>query len=170
MRQDDDDGSGGTLSRNKQDVYILLKIFKILYGLEITSFLLKFAIDRGLEDKKFENIDLGKSLERVIKYHQIRGKFDIKPYPNLQKRIGFRKFELDFINGKLKLISPLKVCKNGDYEDFKYLLSLGADPNEENYLHATVENYQRDGGCFEIIKTLVEKKADVNRKTEQISR
>ena len=48
LRQNDDDGTGGTLSHNKQQVYILLKIFKLIYGVEITSFSLKFAIDRAL--------------------------------------------------------------------------------------------------------------------------
>ena len=134
MRQDDDDGSGGTLSRNKQDVYILLKIFKILYGLEITSFLLKFAIDRGLEDKKYENVDLGKSLQRVLKYHKIRGKLvDVKPDPDLQKRIGLRVFELDFDNGILKMDSPHKVflssCQQNKTAIVKECIDLGVDAN-----------------------------------------
>ena len=48
MRQSDRNGSGGTLSGKKKNVYIFLKIMKLMTNISITSFLLKFAIDRAL--------------------------------------------------------------------------------------------------------------------------
>ena len=48
MRPSDENCSGGTLSGVKIDVYIFLKICKLMFGVSITSFLLKFAIDRAL--------------------------------------------------------------------------------------------------------------------------
>ena len=52
LRPDDDEGSGGTLSQNKHDVYIILKICKFIFDVIITSFILKFGIDRALEDDR----------------------------------------------------------------------------------------------------------------------
>ena len=54
------DGTGGTLSGNKLDAYVLLKIFKLLFGVSITSFILKFTIDRALEEEKYEIEDIGR--------------------------------------------------------------------------------------------------------------
>ena len=34
--------------------------------------MLKFGIDRALEDERFEKTDLGQSIERVLRYHTIR--------------------------------------------------------------------------------------------------
>ena len=74
FRPNDESGSGGTLSGNKKDVYIHLKISKILHGVDMTSFNQKFAVDRGLPDKKYETAPVGASLERVKRYYSIRGK------------------------------------------------------------------------------------------------
>ena len=74
MRPNDKNGSGGTLSGNKKDVYIHLKISKLLHGVDMTSFSQKFAVDRGLPDKKYETAPVGASLERVKRYYSIRGK------------------------------------------------------------------------------------------------
>ena len=43
-----ENGSGGSLSGNKKDVYIFLKIMKLMFGVSLTSFYLKYAIDRAL--------------------------------------------------------------------------------------------------------------------------
>ena len=48
MRPSDRNGSGGTLSGNKKNVYIFLKVMKLMFNVSITSFLLKFAIDRAI--------------------------------------------------------------------------------------------------------------------------
>ena len=74
MRPDDKKGSGGTLSGNKKDVYIHLKIAKLLHGVDMTSFSQKYAVDRGLPDKKYETDAVGPSLERVKRFYTIRGK------------------------------------------------------------------------------------------------
>ena len=76
MRPDDENGSGGTLSGNKKDVYVLLKILKLIRNGSVTSFALKFATDRGLEDVVYETAALGPSLEMVLRYFTLRGKFD----------------------------------------------------------------------------------------------
>ena len=44
----EENGSGGSLSGNKKDVYIFLKIMKLMFGVSLTSFYLKYAIDRAL--------------------------------------------------------------------------------------------------------------------------
>ena len=54
LRKDDENGKGGTLSGNKLNAYVLLKIFKILFGISLSSFSLKFAIDRSLVDERSE--------------------------------------------------------------------------------------------------------------------
>ena len=74
MRPNDENGSGGTLSGNKKDVYIHLKISKLLHGVDMTSFSQKFAVDRGLPDEKYETAPVGASLERVKRYFTIKGK------------------------------------------------------------------------------------------------
>ena len=67
LRPDDENGSGGTLSGNKKDVYIFLKLAKLLHGVSMTSFSQKYAVDRGLPDKKEESEKLGKLLEKVLR-------------------------------------------------------------------------------------------------------
>ena len=68
LRRPDEDGTGGTLSGNKADVYVLLKIFKIIFDAIITSFSLKYSVDRALADKKYEEEPIGSSLLRVVRY------------------------------------------------------------------------------------------------------
>ena len=67
LRRPDEDGTGGTLSGNKADVYVLLKIFKIIFDAIITSFSLKYSVDRALADKKYEDEPIGSSLLRVLR-------------------------------------------------------------------------------------------------------
>ena len=141
----------------------------------------------SLEGIKYEKEDLGKSLQRVLKYHSLRGKF-VGAHAKLQKNLGIGKFQIDFNNEYLRMISTLKVCKDGDNEAFKLLLSGGANPNEENYLHAAIrglslckgsslnkeknhhtviKDSEKIGEYFDIIKALIAYKADVNRKNEK---
>jgi len=102
LRPSDENGSGGTLSGNKLEVYVLLKICKLLFGVSITSFLLKFAIDRALDGKKYETADIGSSLERVLRFYTIRGKL-IGVHPALVA-VGVKKIEMDFQKEELKFI------------------------------------------------------------------
>ena len=64
------------MSGKKKDVYVLLKIMKLICSGSVTSFSLKFATDRGLEDVVYETAALGPSLERVLRYYTLRGKLD----------------------------------------------------------------------------------------------
>ena len=71
-----------------------LKTLKLIFGVPITSFFLKFAVDRTLPDSKYEKMDLGILLKRALRYHTVRGKF-IGVHPEL-KEIGVNKIEIDF--------------------------------------------------------------------------
>ena len=106
LRPDDEDGKGGTLSGKKLDVYVLLKIFKLLFGVPITSFSLKFAIDRSLDDERYETSAVGLSLERAMRYYTIRGKFH-GVHPDLAK-IGIRK--IDYNQEKIGFIFQRGNC------------------------------------------------------------
>ena len=40
------------------------------------SFKMKYALDRSLDGKKYETMDIGTSLERVMRYWTVRDKFN----------------------------------------------------------------------------------------------
>ena len=44
----EENGSGGTLSGNKKNVYTFLKIMKLMFDISLTSFYLKYAVDRAI--------------------------------------------------------------------------------------------------------------------------
>ena len=67
MRRPDEDGTGGSLSGKKCEVYVLLKIFKNIFEAIITSFALKYSVDRALADEKYETEPIGSSLLRVLR-------------------------------------------------------------------------------------------------------
>ena len=102
MRPDDESGKGGTLSGKKRDVYVLLKIFKLLFGVSITSFSLKFSIDRSLEDVRYETAPVGESLKRAMRYYTTRGKFH-GVHPDLAK-IGVKEIKIDYDQEKIGFI------------------------------------------------------------------
>ena len=82
------------MSGNKKDVYIFLKISKLLHGSKMTSFSLKFAVDRGLPEKKEESEKLGKLLQKVLRYYTIKDKLQ-GVNPKLAK-IGVKEIRLNF--------------------------------------------------------------------------
>ena len=86
-------GYGGTLSGNKREVYKMLKILKLCCKADIESFKLKYAMDRCLDDRKYEDADVGSSLLRVLRYWTLRGKFD-GVHPDL-KKIGVKKIQVE---------------------------------------------------------------------------
>ena len=83
---------GGTLFGTKKDVYIILKIFKLIYGISITSFSLKYAVHQALKGRKYETAALETSLERALRFHTIKGKF-VGVHHDLEK-IGVKKILL----------------------------------------------------------------------------
>ena len=83
----------GTLSGNKREVYKMLKILKLCCKADIESFKLKYAMDRCLDDYKYERADVGSSLQRVLRYWTLRGKFD-GVHPDLRK-IGVKKIKVE---------------------------------------------------------------------------
>ena len=83
----------GTLSGNKSGVYKMLKIMKLCCKADIESFKMKYAMDRCLSHPKYEKADIGSSLERVLRYWILRGKFD-GVNPDLAK-IGVKKIQVE---------------------------------------------------------------------------
>ena len=71
-----------------------MKILKLIFGVSITSFFLKFSVDRTLEEYKYEEMDLGTSLNRALRYPTVCGKF-VGVHPEF-KEIGVKKIEIDF--------------------------------------------------------------------------
>ena len=53
---------------------------------------MKFAVDRSLDGKKYETAEVGESLDRVLRYWTVRGKFD-SVHPELEK-IGVQRIEI----------------------------------------------------------------------------
>ena len=86
-----------TLAGNKIKVYVVTKILRKCTNTDITSFKvfmnehfipfidlinlhafylqMKFAVDRFLDAKKYEEAPIGQSLKRVLKYWTMAGKF-----------------------------------------------------------------------------------------------
>ena len=90
------------MSGNKKNVYILLKILKLLRSGSVTSFTLKYAVDRGLEEVRYETAALGPSLERVLRYFTIRGKVD-GVHKELQE-MGVKEIKIDYEEEELRFI------------------------------------------------------------------
>ena len=53
---------------------------------------MKFAVDRALNDKKYEEADIGSSMQRVMKYWTVRDKMN-SVHPDL-KKVGVTKIEV----------------------------------------------------------------------------
>ena len=92
LRPGDEDGSGGTLSGNKLKVYVVLKIMKKITDEDITSFTLKFAVDRALAGRQYETADVGFLLNRVLNFWSLRGRF--KGVADALWKIGVNKIEV----------------------------------------------------------------------------
>ena len=71
----------------------MLKIMKLCCKAEIESFKMKYAMDRCLSSEKYEKADIGSSLQRVLRYWTLRGKFD-GVHPELAK-MGVKKIKAD---------------------------------------------------------------------------
>ena len=98
----------GTLAGEKKKVYVGMKILKNCTGAKLTSFKvvlfhknetfqflifqLKFAIDRALNDRKYEEAAIGPSMKRVMKYWTVRDKFN-SVHPDLKEE-GVNKIEV----------------------------------------------------------------------------
>ena len=75
-------------------------IFLISQTLKIMFFLkMKYALDRSLDGKKYETMDIGTSLERVMRYWTVRDKFN-GVHPDLREigvtRVSVSKQGLEF--------------------------------------------------------------------------
>ena len=81
------------MSGNKSGVYKMLKIMKLCCKADIESFKMKYAMDRCLSDEKYVKADIGSSLERVLRYWTLRGKFD-GVHPDLAK-IGVKRIKVN---------------------------------------------------------------------------
>ena len=54
---------------------------------------MKYAVNRVLDDKKYETADIGSSLKRVLKYWTVRDKFT-QVHPKLAER-GVRRIDVE---------------------------------------------------------------------------
>ena len=72
---------------------LMLKILKLGSKADIESLKMRYAMDRCLEGYKYEKADIGSSLERVLRYWTLRGKFD-GVHPDLAN-IGVRRIKVD---------------------------------------------------------------------------
>ena len=71
----------------------MLKIMKLCCKADIESYKLKYAMHRCLDWSKYEKEDIGSSLERVLRYWTLRGKFD-GVHPELAN-IGVKKIQVN---------------------------------------------------------------------------
>ena len=65
-----------TLKGNKLLVYIVMKILKKCTDAKLQSFKMKFAVHNALANARYENEDVGTSLDRVLRYWTVRDKFN----------------------------------------------------------------------------------------------
>ena len=93
LKGGDPNGKGGTLSGNKLLVYVIMKILKKCTDAKLQSFKIKFAVFNALAHSRYETGDIGTSLERVLRYLTLRGKFD-GVHPELAK-IGVKKIKVE---------------------------------------------------------------------------
>ena len=65
------------MHRSKSNI-IPGNIFWYFTSLKLTGFCfkMKYALDRSLDGKKYETMDIGTSLERVMRYWTVRDKFN----------------------------------------------------------------------------------------------
>jgi hypothetical protein len=64
-----------TLRGRKQHVYILMKILKLCTASTVTSYKIKFAVERMLNNVDPDKIGMGNAVRKVMEYKTIRGKF-----------------------------------------------------------------------------------------------
>ena len=97
-----------TLRGTKMQVYVLLKVLKFCTRSSAKSYDCKFAIHNVLMGKKITSNKIGEALREVIRYENIRGKFD-SVHPEL-KNLGVTKIEIGDnglqFEGESSLTSP----------------------------------------------------------------
>ena len=81
-----------TLAGQRRDVYILAKILKQVFGADVTSYLIKYAVEETLRYVRPEDIKLGTALKMVLEHQYLRGKFiNVAEY---FKDLGVTKIEI----------------------------------------------------------------------------
>ena len=71
----------------------MLKIMKLCCKADIESYKMKYAMDRCLDGSNYEEVGISSSLERVLRYWTLRGKF-AGVHPDLAN-IGVKKIRVD---------------------------------------------------------------------------
>ena len=64
-----------TLQGHKRKVYVLLKILKKMFQTDLTSYILKYSVDQALQNREYAAAEIGDSLDLVLKYDHLHGKF-----------------------------------------------------------------------------------------------
>ena len=134
-------GKGGTLSGKKLDIYILLKILNLVHDAKIKSFILKFCVEMTLGEEKYEKADIGSSLQRVRRFHELRGKF-----------VG--------VNPKLAEIGVKRIGLNYDEELFGFIFE---DINHEDKSGTTALSQATRAGDLSEVQDCIDMGADVNK-------
>ena len=65
-----------TLEGERLIVYVLMKILKKITGADVTSYLVKYAVNEMLGYFRPENIPLASALKRVLSHRYMQGKFE----------------------------------------------------------------------------------------------
>ena len=55
-------------------VYVIMKVLKKCADANLTSFQMKYAVDRSLDDEMYETASIGHSLTRAMSYWTVRDK------------------------------------------------------------------------------------------------
>ena len=93
---------------SKLEVYVLLKLLKTLTKAPVTSYKIKWAMEKMLQNTKVDEADIGSAIRETVNHLSIRDKF-LGIHPRLQA-IGYIRIEVTdsgftFVarNGKLWL-------------------------------------------------------------------
>ena len=84
--------NSNTLHGTKIQVYVLLKVLKFCTKSDTKSYDCKFAVHNVLGGKEITSNKIGEALREVIRYKNVRGKFD-SVHPEL-KNLGVTKIEI----------------------------------------------------------------------------
>ena len=82
-----------SLSKNKLDTYVLLKILKYCTGSSAKSYQCKFAVSRIFHNKSIDSMEeVAAAIKEIIHYRTLRGKFS-SVHPDLAAE-GITKVEV----------------------------------------------------------------------------
>ena len=81
-----------TLHGSKLQVYVLLKLLKMITKAPVTSYKIKWAVEMMLTNTKVDEAGIGPAIQEAMKYSSIREKFG-GIHPKLQE-LGYVRIEV----------------------------------------------------------------------------